>query len=161
MTKGSNRQRAGDERDRGAVAVEFALILPIFVALVFGVISFGYMLSYRQGLSQAAAEGSRAAAVVPSGLDAAAKSTRARNAINQALAGYGVSCNGNTLVHDGEVNGSCSIQPRVSCPADASRMCAIITVTHEYRDHPLVPSFPGLGVSLPQNLTYTAVVEAN
>jgi Flp pilus assembly protein TadG len=65
----SSRRASGrPSRDRGAAMVEFALILPIFVALVFGIISYGYMLSYRQAVSQAASEGARAAAIVPSGM---------------------------------------------------------------------------------------------
>ena len=46
--------RRGRKDERGAVLVEFALIVPVLLALVFGIISYGYMLSYRQGLSQAA-----------------------------------------------------------------------------------------------------------
>jgi hypothetical protein len=34
-------------------------------------------------------------------------------------------------------------------------------VTHRYRDEPLVPAFPGLGITLPDRLTYTAVVEVS
>ncbi len=155
-------RRRSDER--GAAMVEFALILPIFVALVFGIISYGYMLSYRQGLSQAATEGARAAAIVPSGLDVAAKTTRALTALNQSLDAYGVSCaagNPGILSRGTENSGTCTILPSTACPEDNTRKCATITVTHAYRDHPLIPSFPGLGVTLPQNLTYTAVVEVN
>ncbi|MET0929129.1 MAG: TadE family protein [Aeromicrobium sp.] len=141
--------------------VEFALILPIFVALVFGIISYGYMLSYRQALGQAASEGARAAAIVPSGMTAPQKTARATNALNDALSSYGVSCVGTVLKHGSTTAGSCSIQPSVPCPSDAARSCAIVTVTHSYRSHPLVPSFPGLGVTLPQQLTYKAVMEVS
>ncbi len=47
-------------RERGAAAVEFALVVPLLLTLVFGIISYGYLLSFRQSLSQAAAEGARA-----------------------------------------------------------------------------------------------------
>lgn len=157
----SPTRRHRTPRERGAVMVEFALILPIFVALVFGIISYGYMLSYRQGLGQAASEGARAAAVVPSGMSVVQKTTRARNALNDALSSYGVSCAGTVLKDGSTTVGSCSIQPSVPCPADSARSCAIVTATHDYRSHPLVASFPGLGVTLPQKLTYKAVVEVS
>ena len=148
-------------RDRGAVLVEFALIAPIFVTLVFGIISYGYMLSYRQALGQAASEGARAAAVVPSGMSVAAKGTRALNALNDSLSSYGVTCAGSVLKHGSTTAGSCSIQTKTACPSDSSRSCAIVTIVHRYRDHPLIPTFPGLGITLPEQLTYTAVVEVN
>ena len=148
-------------RDRGAVLVEFALIAPIFVTLVFGIISYGYMLSYRQALGQAASEGARAAAVVPSGMSVAAKGTRALNALNDSLSSYGVTCAGSVLKHGSTTVGSCSIQTKTACPSDSSRSCAIVTIVHRYRDHPLIPTFPGLGITLPEQLTYTAVVEVN
>ena len=55
------RRRAPSER--GAAAVEFALVVPLLLLLIFGIISYGMMLSFRQGLTQAASEGARAAAV--------------------------------------------------------------------------------------------------
>ena len=155
------RRPARTTRDRGAVLVEFALIAPIFVTLVFGIISYGYMLSYRQALGQAASEGARAAAVVPSGMSVAAKGTRALNALNDSLSSYGVTCAGSVLKHGSTTAGSCSIQTKTACPSDSSRSCAIVTIVHRYRDHPLIPTFPGLGITLPEQLTYTAVVEVS
>jgi Flp pilus assembly protein TadG len=49
--------------DQGSAAVEFALVLPVLVLILFGIIDFGRMLNARITLSQAAHEGARAAAV--------------------------------------------------------------------------------------------------
>jgi hypothetical protein len=46
-------------RDRGAVVVEFALLLPILLLLVFGMIDFGRALNAQITLTQAAREGAR------------------------------------------------------------------------------------------------------
>ena len=46
-------------RDRGAAAVEFALLAPLFFMLVFGMISAGLALSRQINLTQAAREASR------------------------------------------------------------------------------------------------------
>jgi Flp pilus assembly protein TadG len=43
----------------GAAAVEFALVLPILLLLVFGIIDFGYMSYNRNQLTNAAREGAR------------------------------------------------------------------------------------------------------
>ncbi|GER21624.1 hypothetical protein NCCP1664_01210 [Zafaria cholistanensis] len=45
--------------ERGASAVEMALLLPILVTLVFGIIEFGYAFNQQISLSQAAREGAR------------------------------------------------------------------------------------------------------
>jgi Flp pilus assembly protein TadG len=49
--------------DRGSVAVEFALVLPILLLVVFGIIDFGRMLNAQITLTQAAREGARWAAL--------------------------------------------------------------------------------------------------
>jgi Flp pilus assembly protein TadG len=50
-------------RRRGAAVVEFAIVVPIFVLLVFGMIEFGRMVMVHQLLVGAAREGARQAIV--------------------------------------------------------------------------------------------------
>jgi Flp pilus assembly protein TadG len=59
----SRRSLARLRRDRGAAAVEFAIILPILMLVVFGVIQFGIALSRIEVYVSAAREGARYAAV--------------------------------------------------------------------------------------------------
>ncbi|GAA0214417.1 hypothetical protein GCM10010492_10280 [Saccharothrix mutabilis subsp. mutabilis] len=49
--------------DRGAAAVEFALLLPILLVLVLGLVDFGRALNAQVTLTQAAREGARVAAL--------------------------------------------------------------------------------------------------
>ena len=49
--------------ERGAAAVEFALLLPVLLLLVFGIIDFGRALNAQITLTQGAREGARLAAV--------------------------------------------------------------------------------------------------
>src|ERR1700747_2671037 len=44
-------------RDRGAAAVEFALVFPLLLLIVFGIIDFGRALNAQITLTQAAREG--------------------------------------------------------------------------------------------------------
>lgn len=62
--------------DRGAAAVEFALVLPILVVLVFGVVDFGRALFAYNYLTSAVREGGRFAAVQESASSEAAVRTR-------------------------------------------------------------------------------------
>ena len=49
--------------DRGATAVEFALLLPLLLMVVLGIIDFGRMLNAQVTLTQAAREGARLVAL--------------------------------------------------------------------------------------------------
>jgi len=64
------------DKDRGATAVEFALLLPLLLLLVFGIVDFGRAINTQITLTQAAREGARLAALgqpnVVSGTQAAA-----------------------------------------------------------------------------------------
>lgn len=70
------RPARNSPHDRGAAAVEFALLLPVLLLLVFGIIDFGRALNAQVTLTQAAREGARMAALgepnVVSGTQAAA-----------------------------------------------------------------------------------------
>ena len=64
MTRQSRRGRASSER--GAAAVEFALLLPLLLLLVFGIIDFGRAINAQITITQAAREGARAHALAQS-----------------------------------------------------------------------------------------------
>jgi Flp pilus assembly protein TadG len=57
------KARRGRDRERGATAVEFALLLPMLLLLLFGIIDFGRALNAQITLTQAAREGARLAAL--------------------------------------------------------------------------------------------------
>ena len=135
--------RRRERGERGAAAVEFALVVPLLLMLVFGIIQYGYILSFRQALSQGAAEGARAAAVAPSSLTTAQKQAAATNAVQQALGGYGVTC-GTALI---------------PCPQATGKTCAQVALTYDYDARPLMPKVPL--VPVPGSLTYTAVAEVS
>jgi Flp pilus assembly protein TadG len=56
-------RRGSASSDRGAAAVEFALLLPLLVLIVFGVIDFGRAINAQITLTQAAREGARSLAL--------------------------------------------------------------------------------------------------
>jgi Flp pilus assembly protein TadG len=162
MAGGRTPRRRGQQ---GAAAVEFALVAPLLLVLVFGVVSYGYMLSFRQALSQGAAEGARAAAVSPYPT-ATAKQTSALNAINDALdvRAYGITCTGvaagSPLKKDGVTVGSCAVTT-AACDSDPTKDCVTVSLDYLYKDHPLLPNFPGVGLLLPSHLTYDATARVS
>jgi len=150
--------RAGEQ---GAAAVEFALIMPVLLTLVFGIIAYAYMFSFRQTLSQAASEGARAAV----GASTAAQSTAAATtAVAGALSTYGMTCGTKNLTctisspFSGTLAGS-PTTPAPSCPA--AHTCVQVYVTYPYRDHSLLPTVPGFGFTLPSSLSFSSVVQVS
>jgi len=55
------RRRRGE--DQGSAAVEFVLVLPVLLIILFSIIDFGRMLHAKLQLAEAAREGARAAAL--------------------------------------------------------------------------------------------------
>jgi len=154
---GGGVARQSRNGERGAAAVEFALVVPFLLLILFGVISYGYMLSFRQALSQGAAEGARAAAVSTAD-DDAGRTTAALAALNDSLDLYGVTCTAGSLVKGGTTVGTCSVTI-AQCTNDSTADCATLAVAYQYGDHPLLPDFPF--VPLPDELQYSAVARVS
>ena len=140
--------------DRGAAAVEFALIVPVLCLLVFGIISYGLMLTVRQAVSQAANEGARAAAVT---VVDAERTNEAQTAINSAMSANGVTCANGILKKGTTTVGSCAVGAKTKC---GSNECVTVTMVYNYRAHPMVPTI-GLGFVLPETLTYSATARVS
>ena len=136
--------------ERGAAIVEFAIASVVLLMLLFGIISYGYALSFKQDLTQAAAEGARAAAVASSGqaaTAAAAAVVPALHAMNKTCSSAGMSCTYSTLSSD------------TGCAAGTS--CIRVQISYDYKDYPLVPKFPGLGLLLPDTIKSTSIALTN
>jgi len=71
------RRAATDSHDRGSVAVEFALLLPVLLLIIFGTIDFGRAINAQITLTQAAREGARLASL---GYTSSAVTTRTQSA---------------------------------------------------------------------------------
>ena len=143
-----NRRTARSES--GAAFVEFVLVLPFFLFLIFAMVSYGGMFSFRQTLSQAATEGARAAVIAPAYSTFAQRSSRAITAVNEAFQGEvgdSVSCGTGGL--------TCTI-PAVPTSCGDAAQCISVKVTYAYAAHPRlsVPQF--FSFALPETLTYTA-----
>ena len=63
--QGGGGREQNREHERGAVLIEFAIVLPLLLALVFGAASFGFWYNNKLNLSTAAREGARYGATLP------------------------------------------------------------------------------------------------
>ena len=91
--------RAGGRgRRRGAAAIEFALVLPVFVLIFAAVMDFGWLFYERTVLDAATTRGCRAGALVDPGEDEAdldAVRTRAQEVMEETLLDVGgIACEG-------------------------------------------------------------------
>ena len=138
------RLRRGDES--GAALVEFALVVGLFVFVLYGLISFGMILAQKQKITNASAEAARAA--VGESNDAAAISV-ATARVTKLLG----------------APGSYKIGPGVNAPTvtactpPAVGSCITVTITYDYENHPIVPPAPIIDHVLPKTFASTAVVQ--
>lgn len=151
--------------ESGAAAVETALCLVfIVIPIVFAIISYAYMFSFRQALSQSADEGARAAVgASTTGCPSTGTSQTsfgsyssttcaaeyyASQAVANNLSQYGMTCGSNNL--------TCTMT-LTSCNSGANT-CISVQVAYPYRSHSLLPTIPGFGFVLPPNLSFTSSV---
>ena len=104
----ANRLRS----DRGAAALEFALVIPLLLVLVLGIAEFGRAYNVQTTLSAAAREGVRTMALQNS-------STSARTSTKSAAAPA-------VILTDGQISVS------AACPAAGVNPLATVTVTITY-----------------------------
>lgn len=140
-------RRCRDER--GAALVEFSLVVLLLVPLLFGMITFGYILSFKQGMTQATAEGARAAAVAPAGTAEAAAAAAAASSVGA----FDQTCGVDGL--------TCTFGPTTACGPASGPQCITVEMVYDYENHPLLPPFPLLSAFLPDTLSSTSVAQVN
>lgn len=73
-------------QERGAAAVEFAMVAPLFLALVLGSVSYGYLFWVNHGIQQLASEAARSAVA---GLSDSERDRIARDFVTANAPAYG------------------------------------------------------------------------
>ncbi|CAN5551244.1 hypothetical protein BH20ACT2_BH20ACT2_07490 [soil metagenome] len=138
--------------DHGASMVEMALVMPILALFIFGIITFGVLLSFKQTMTQSAAEGARAAATAPrSPTDQVVP--RAEAATAQAVGGFDRTCNGSDgLTCDYDI---------ATCTDTPTADCITVELTYDYDGHPLLPKLPIIASFVPDTIKTRSVVQIN
>ena len=135
--------------------MEFSLVALLFMFFVYAVAVFGILLSTKNSVTHAAAEGARAALTVA---DLPAATLDARR-ITQATTTVSNSLSGALGSHYDPSQVSASIAGCDS-PADPNE-CITVTITYPWSSDPIVPLAPGMGLATPDNIRATAVVRLN
>ena len=132
------RRRLFRRDQSGAAAVEFALVVGLFVFILYGLISFGMILATKQRITNAAAEGARAA-------------------VGQTNAAAAVTAATNRVLAAGLPAGAYT--PTYSTAPCGSNQCITVTITYNLAGNPVVPPAPGLGLVTPSTISSSAVVQ--
>jgi Flp pilus assembly protein TadG len=142
---------------RGAAAVEFALVVPLLLVLLFGVMQFGWLMNSYLMVNQATSSGSRLFST-QRGFDNPC--TKAFTAVTSAAAGLTTA----NITMSCSVNGAaaCSTCAGGSCATDASCKTQLIsnagnpaTVTVSYAFTPLIANSLS-ALNMPTELSATA-----
>jgi Flp pilus assembly protein TadG len=149
----ATRRRFGGDAsgDAGTALVEMAFVIVLLSLVLFGIVTFGYLLSFKQNLTQAATEAARAGAVATG--SALAREDAARAAADEALSAFGQQC--------GVGGMHCNFTGDVSCPEAASGFCVSVRLQYDYAGYPLLPVMPLLGSALPDSITAAASAETS
>lgn len=134
------RRRLCRRNQSGAAAVEFALVVGLFVFILYGLIAFGMVLATKQRVTNAAAEGARAAV-------GSANSTDAITAATSRVLAAGLPAGAYTPSYTTAACGT------------TGNECITVTITYNLNTHPVIPPAPGLGLVMPSAMSSTAVVQ--
>jgi Flp pilus assembly protein TadG len=124
---------------RGSTAVEFAMLMPIFVMMMFGIVVFGSYLAVTHGVQQLAAEAARSSI---GGLTDTERSTLASSYVSQNAASY-------PLINPAHVSVNAAASP-------ASSNVFLVTVNYDASDM-FIYSLPAV-LAPPTQITRTAAV---
>lgn len=177
MTRSAERtpRARGDD---GTAIVEFAFISILLSLLVFGIINFGLILSFKQDMTRAAAEGARAGAVALPSTVAGENDPRrlaAVTALEEAVDGFDRTC---ALPGDVDYDGLiCRVQihdcnytisagdiapaPDAGYHGNADPDCVTTRLIYDYDEHPLLARLPLLEATLPDLIEDSSVARLN
>jgi Flp pilus assembly protein TadG len=147
------------EGDAGTSLVEMAFMIAPLCLFLFGIVVYGYLMSFRQNMTQAAAEGARAGAIAPPD----ATSATHVKAINQAtfstrkaLSSFGEDCD------NGRTTCTVVVLPCPTSPPPPNTInCVTVTVDYDYEHHPLMPDIPIVSGAIPGTFTSSSTAQIN
>ncbi len=142
-----SRIREHLHRQDGVAALEFAIVAMVFLVILFGILTYGFIFGLDQSLNHAAEEGARSAISAPSSVGETLALTKAHDTAYQRLGWLGSRIQSTDIV-------ATLLNP---CPNDAAVKCVQVTITYPWGARPIIPKFPGL--MTPSQLQAIAIVE--
>jgi Flp pilus assembly protein TadG len=170
------RHRA-PRRQRGVYALEWAIIFPVFFALLYAIVCYGLTFLVRESMQYAVEEGARAALRYPgvAALNGATtptwthRSTEARNTAANALGWLPAALRpaaGDIAftvcrVGDTGCNQQTALNPTQICDVATPCLVLVSYQINNYQNGAIAPAIPGLGLVLPATLQARASILVN
>lgn len=154
--------------DDGTALVEFAFVGGLLMLLIFGIISLGLILSFKQDMTRAAAEGARAGAVaLPSTVvgDNDPRRLAAVDGTNEAVTGFDRQCGTGGLTCTVSIHDCDDPIPDTngyhSSTGNTQPDCVTVELVYDHATHPLVVPVPLISVFLPDTIRAQSVARLN
>jgi len=133
--------------------VEFAFVVVLLIALLYGIISYGLILAAQTTITQAAADGARAGIVESSSAALIGPPcTTSACRVSESQAGSDVGWLGKGTCGTSGTTITC-VSTEVPCPSNNNNECLTVTVDYNYSSNPLFPELPGMGVITPSTIS--------
>ncbi len=141
--------------------VEFAIVVVLLIALLYGIITYGLILAAQATVTQAAADAARSG-IVSSTTPVATAEAQACNDIGWMNKSCGAPTTYNTTTCTFSPNPADAITAfacTMACPSVSTNTCLEVVVTYNYSSAPLFPEMPGLGVITPSTISSTNILQ--
>src|SRR5438309_11167910 len=128
--------------ERGVAALEFAIVSQLLLLLLYGIIMYGFVFALDHDITQAAAEGARAAI---------SQTTNIANYAKQAATDH---------LSFAQAKAHAVVAAAViPCPSDATSSCIHATITYDNHTYPAIPGFFRMQNLTPSTITAESTVE--
>ena len=162
MGQGAERDgRARARGEQGAALVEFAFVMVLLFTLIFGIISFGLILSFRQDMTRAAAEGARAGAVA---FPATNAEDDAVAALDEAIQDFGGPNWASTGCRTSPRSGFSCLVDVDACDGSGNPLvdqCVFVDLSFDYDTYPLFGNIPLVEAFMPDTIDASSVARTN
>jgi Flp pilus assembly protein TadG len=151
-TPGMPKQLRRRRDESGAEMVEFALVVVLLIALLYGIISYGLILAAQSTITQAAADGARAGIVQSSTASCGTPGTPCAISTAEGQAASDVGWLNKGTCGTASTTITC-VATEAACPSNANNQCLTVKVVYNYNSNPLFPELPGMGVITPSTIS--------
>lgn len=153
MNRSRQHHRGARRRLQGNAAIEFAILLPLLLYVIYALVSFAMMYSAQHLMTLAATEGARASLQYQPADDVdASLALRRTRACSTAMAFV------DWVQQHSDNSVSCEARS-AACAHDAASICIEVELTYPYATKPLLPAIPLADALMPDQMRSLATVQ--
>jgi Flp pilus assembly protein TadG len=141
------RRGRRDRGERGSELIDFAIVVVLLIALLYGVLTYGLILAAQSTINQAAADAARSGIITTTPVVTA-----------EAQAGSEVSWMDKGICGTSRTTITCNAE-KIRCPSNLKHQCLKVTVSYNYSSNPLFLELPGVSLITPSTISSTNVVQ--